>query len=144
MTDRDAREYVDIEHAPPATLYPKARFEEKPNGDVIITEERDDAELINGIWVPEGTLLLEPRNQYDKALIGVAHQGGTHYAVYSRKKALEITVELSIEDAQAAIRDGADPDPDADPETDALEHFDFNVTGSIGVGFPVFMLDEDE
>jgi len=109
-----------------------------------VPEERDDWEKVNGVWVPDGTIMLEPRDQYDKALIGVAHQGGTHYAVYSRKEALRITVEMSVADYEAEKRDGAEMDPDRDPETDGLEHFDFNVTGSIGAGFPVFMLDDED
>ena len=28
-------------------------------------------------------------------------------------------------------------------EEDALEMYDFNTSGSIGIGFPVFMLDDE-
>ena len=87
------------------------------------------------VYLPADTLVLEPRSLYDKALLGVAHQAGVNYAVYSRKEAVTLTIE-------DALTDETD-DPDRDPETEAYEHFEFNVSGSIGIGFPVFMLDED-
>lgn len=89
-------------------------------------------ETINGVFVPEGVLLLEPRNIYDKALVGVAHQGGVQYAVYSEAKAKEATVEWFKP---------IGPGPD-EWESEALEFYDFNTSGSIGTGFPVFLLDE--
>ena len=48
-----------------------------------------------------------------------------NYAVYSRKKTLEVMTE-------------------AMGEEDALEMYDFNTSGSIGIGLPVFMLDDEE
>jgi len=85
----------------------------------------DECEIINGHHIPSGTKLLEPREMYDAALIGAAHQAGVNYAVYSRKKTLEVMTE-------------------AMGEEDADEMYDFNTSGSIGVGFPVFMLDDEE
>lgn len=85
----------------------------------------DDGETINEHWVPGGTLLLEPRDMYDKALLGAAHQGGVSYAVYSRSKTLEVMrAEMGEEDAD--------------------EMYDFNTSGSIGIRFPVFMLDDED
>lgn len=73
--------------------------------------------------LPDEVLLLEPRAMFDKALIGVAWQAGVPYAVYSREKAIS-ALEL--------------------PEQEALEHYDFNVSGSIGTGLPVFMSEEED
>jgi hypothetical protein len=74
----------------------------------------------------EGALVLEPRDVFDAALIGFARQGGTVMAVYSEAKVIE-----------ALIADGM-------TEEDALDHYGFNVSGSIGVGLPVFMLEANE
>jgi hypothetical protein len=75
---------------------------------------------------PDGTTLLEPRDMYDQAYLGVVNQGGIYYAVYSRAKCIELLV-AEAEEAETT-----------DAYTDAVEHFEFNVSGSIGVGFPVF------
>lgn len=87
-------------------------------------EEND--EIINGHWVPAGTLVLDPREMYDRALVGAAHQGGVSIAVYSRAKTIE-----------AMVTDGMD-------EEAAIEMYEFNTSGSIGIRFPVFMLDDEE
>jgi len=73
--------------------------------------------------VPDGVLLLEPRSMFDKALIGFAHQAGIIYAVYSRSKTISAL---------------------GPPWEESREHYDFNVSGSIGVGYPVFMMDDDD
>ena len=55
-----------------------------------------------------------------------AHQGGVNMAVYSRREVLEALVveeEMTLEDA--------------------VEHYEYNVSGSLGLGYPVFMLDPD-
>lgn len=75
---------------------------------------------------PDGYLVLEPRSLFDPCLIGVAHRGGEFVAVYSRKLVI-----------QALIDDGLDV-------TDALEHYEYNVSGSLGWGYPMFMLEDDE
>jgi len=80
--------------------------------------------------IPEDVLLLEPRSVYDRALVGFAHQGGTKMAVYDRQAVIEAIVMDSDDD-------------DEDPSTSAIEHYEFNVSGSIGLGYPVFMLNED-
>ena len=80
---------------------------------------------------PDGTYLLEPRDMFDKAFIGVANQGGIYYAVYSRTRCIELLVE-------EMLTDKAPDEPEDDAYTDAVDHYEFNVSGSIGVGFPVF------
>lgn len=86
-----------------------------------MTVEPDDANL------PEDVLLLEPRSTFDRALVGFAHQGGTQMAVYSRQAVLEALVmeeEMELEEA--------------------VEHYEYNVSGSIGLGYPVFLVEPDE
>lgn len=77
------------------------------------------------VSIPDDTLLLEPRTLFDPCLIGICHQAGNYVALYSRTKVLE-----------ALVADGMD-------ETDALEHYDFNVSGSAGWGFPYFLVDDE-
>jgi hypothetical protein len=78
-----------------------------------------------GAAIPDGTLLLEPRDLFDPCLLGAAHRGGEYLAVYSQRCVLD-----------ALVADGL-------TEEDALDHYGFNVSGSIGWGFPVFLLDRD-
>lgn len=77
------------------------------------------------IQVPDGTMVLEPRDTFDPAIVGVVHQGGVTMAVYSREKTIDRLVD----------HEGLTYD-------DAVEHYDFNVSGSIGVGYPVFLIDD--
>ena len=78
------------------------------------------------VQVPDGTLLLEPQEMYNPCLVGICHQAGNYVALYSRTKVI-----------QALIDDGLSED-------DALEHYDFNVSGSAGWGYPMFLVDEDD
>lgn len=71
-------------------------------------------------------LVLDPRDVFDPAFLGIVHQGGMHMALYSEAKVIE-----------ALIADGMDED-------DAREHYSFNVSGSIGLQYPVFLLDEND
>lgn len=77
--------------------------------------------------IPDDTLLLEPRDVFDSALVGFAHQGGTTMAVYSRYLVI----------AALVLKEGMS-------EEDAWDHYGFNVSGSIGLGYPVFMLEDEE
>jgi hypothetical protein len=118
-----------------AGFFRKATVTQEDDGTCTVTEERDEYENVHGIWVPEGTVMLEPRHFYDPALIGVAHQAGTNIAVYSKKEVLRIL----IEDASTE-----EMEEDEDPETSAIEHYEFNVSGTIGIGLPVFMIDDED
>ena len=80
----------------------------------------------------EDLLLLKPREDYDDAIIGVIHQGGFRAALYSRAKCIEINERFAREDA---------PDKE-DPEGEAIEMYDFNTSGSMGNGYPWFLLDD--
>ena len=76
------------------------------------------------IKVPDGTIVLEPREVFDAALVGVRTKTreGLTYAVYSRKKCI-----------QALMRaEGWDYD-------EAEEYFDYNTAGScVAPGTPIF------
>lgn len=79
----------------------------------------------------EDVLLLEPRDRFDAALIGIVRRFNSSFALYSESKVLEILAE----DAEA--------DGDEDPETSALEHYEFNIVGGwVGEGTPAFLMDE--
>lgn len=78
------------------------------------------------VTVPDGTLMLEPRELFDRALVGVVHRGGETCALYSRATCIELLVA-----------DGADYES-------AVEHYEFNVSGSIGWGYPMFLMEPEE
>ena len=75
--------------------------------------------------MPEGTLLLEPRDLFDPCVVGAAHRAGEVVAVYSQRCVLD-----------ALVADGMDED-------DALDHYGFNVSGVLGWGCPVFLMDRE-
>lgn len=83
--------------------------------------------LPNDENLPEDVLLLEPRSTFDRALVGFAHQGGVQMAVYSRQECIQALItheEMEWEDA--------------------VEHYEYNVSGVIGLGYPVFLVGADE
>jgi hypothetical protein len=82
--------------------------------------------------LPEGLslLVLEPRETYDKAIVGYTdtpkdhwpRKGGTTVAVYSRRRCIT-----------ALRKDGM-------TEDDAVEWFEYNTSGAwMGEGTPVFV-----
>jgi hypothetical protein len=84
--------------------------------------------------LPEGSLLLEPRSEFDKCILGVGRRFHDTVVVYS---------ETCILEALAADMVTDDED---EPETMAREHFEFNVIGGwVGEATPGFLtlLDED-
>jgi hypothetical protein len=76
------------------------------------------------IEVPDGTMVLEPRETFDVALVGVRRKPRENItvAIYSREKCI-----------QALMRtEGWDYD-------EAEEYFDYNTAGAyIGPGTPIF------
>jgi hypothetical protein len=83
--------------------------------------------MMDPLTIPGGTLMLEPREMYDKALVGVVHRGGETCALYSRQTVIELLVseeDLTYEEA--------------------VEHYEFNVSGSIGWGYPMFLMESEE
>jgi hypothetical protein len=83
----------------------------------------------------DGVLLLEPRELFDDALVGLIHQGGSVVALYSRAKCIEL-LEKDARD------NGPKDEEHYDPETAAIEMYDFNTSGSMGRDFPWFLMDE--
>jgi hypothetical protein len=76
------------------------------------------------ITVPDGTIVLEPREVFDAALVGVRSKPreGVTLAVYSREKCIQALMRAEGWDYE-----------------EAEEYFDFNTAGSyIGPGTPVF------
>jgi len=81
-------------------------------------------------------VLLEPRDQFSSALVGVAPAGEDQrwerenegvVAVYSEEKCIEALVD----------HDGMDYEG-------AIEYYDFNIEGSfMGTGTPIFISDEE-
>lgn len=83
----------------------------------------------------DGCLVLEPRELFDDAIVGTTDQPMDHWnrktnkkvVIYSREKCIELMVE----------REGMTYE-------DAVDHFEFNVSGAwIGEGTPTFV-DDDE
>ena len=74
----------------------------------------------------EDALVLEPRSTFDRAIVGVAKQGPKDFVVcYSIEKVV-----------RALIADGM-------PEDEAIEHFEFNVSGGwLGDGTPMFLMEK--
>lgn len=66
-------------------------------------------------------LLLEPRDQYDQALIGLAHRDGRAVAAYDTERVLDI-----LQDMNGWERD------------EAMEWFEFNMCIG-GMGAPLYL-----
>lgn len=88
-----------------------------------INQYADESEL--------GLLMLEPREQFDAAIVGVCHRFHDTFVLYDRAKIIEILAADMVELAS---------DLEEDPETMAWEHFDFNVIGGwVGEFTPGFI-----
>jgi len=75
-------------------------------------------------------LLLEPREQFDAAIVGVCHRFNDTFVLYDRAKVIEIL-------AAEMVGEGDEED---DPETMAWEHFGFNIIGGwVGSATPAFL-----
>lgn len=78
----------------------------------------------------DGVLLLEPREDFDLALIGIVRRFNSEFAPYSESKVLEILARQMADDE--------------DPELAAREHYEFNIVGGwVGEGTPAFLLDDE-
>lgn len=79
----------------------------------------------------EEMLLMEPRERFDKCLVGVCRRFNNTFALYSYSRVIEVLAEDS------------DPEDD-DPYTSAMEFFEFNVVGGwLGEGTPGFLVEEE-
>lgn len=75
-------------------------------------------------------LLLEPRETFDAALIGIVRRFDSEFALYSERKVLE-----------ALMAEMAD---DEDAELAAREHYEYNILGGwVGPGTPAFLIEAD-
>lgn len=85
----------------------------------------------------EELLLLEPREQFDPCLVGLAERFHSHFAVYSRKAVISAIAEEEMLDQ--------DEESDEDVATNALEHYQYNIVGGwVGEGTPAFLMDDDD
>ena len=83
--------------------------------------------MLEEIDAPEAALFLEPREQFDKAIIGTGRRFSDEFVVYSEP------------DVIAALVDEME-ETDEDRETSAREHFEFNIVGGwSGEGTPAFV-----
>jgi hypothetical protein len=74
----------------------------------------------------DGLLRMDPHELYDPAIVGIAYNAGARVVIYSKRKVIEIVNE-----------DGLSYD-------EALEHFEFNIAGSGGEGYPMYLDDEED
>jgi len=75
-------------------------------------------EMINGLVIARGALLLEPRGLYDAAIVATTQAGA---AVYCLDRLTEILIE-------------ADPQEDKDQAIlDAIDHVNYNILGSAAI-----------
>jgi hypothetical protein len=75
--------------------------------------------------VPDGVMVLEPRDVYDAAIVGFRSRKGVLVAVYSRSKCIS-----ALQAAHA---------PDGWTKHDAVEWFEYNVDPVwMGPGAPVY------
>lgn len=82
-----------------------------------------DSSLLDEMLDGDGAMLLEPRDVFDRCVIGVAERINMRVAAYDTARVIEALVEHhGMEDE------------------DAREYFEFNVAGSwVGEGSPVFI-----
>lgn len=72
-------------------------------------------EMINGLAIARGALLLEPRGLYDAAIVATTQAGA---AVYCLDRLTEILIEEDpIEDREVAL-------------CNAIDHLNYNILGS--------------
>jgi hypothetical protein len=87
------------------------------------------------LWAEYGDddlAFLDPPETFDDCIVGVAERFHDRFVVYSRQRILEKLAEEARE---------SDSD---DPETEALEYYEFNIVGGwIGDSTPAFLLVEE-
>jgi Holliday junction resolvase RusA-like endonuclease len=76
---------------------------------------------------PEEALFLEPRDQFDPAIVGYGRRFNDQFVVYSEPAVIAALVAEQEED-------------DEDRETTAREHYEYNIVGGwVGEGTPAFL-----
>lgn len=88
----------------------------------------------------EGLLLLEPREQFDQAIVGRVERFNQSFIIYSRQKVLEI---VAADIASYNLTGGGQDDQD--PMEAAMDHYGFNMNGGwYGDGTWGFLVDDEE
>jgi hypothetical protein len=81
----------------------------------------------------DGLLLMEPRSEYDRCIIGVVERFNDRFVLYSKQCILQ-QLQLGIEDEEYGDR-----------YEQAIEWFEFNMRGAyVGEATPGFLEDVDE
>ena len=81
-------------------------------------------------WADENEEELLVMDEYDEAIVGICHRFNDTFVLYDRAKLLEILAADMAKDCE----------PDDDPMTLAVEHFDFNIIGGwVGQYTPAFV-----
>ena len=76
----------------------------------------------------DDVLLLEPRSDFDKCIIGVVSRFHDRFVLYSKACIISTLMEEDDEDARES----------------ALEHFEFNIIGGwVGETTPAFLEDDE-
>lgn len=72
-------------------------------------------------YLDDGSMVLGPREQFDKCIIGVTYQGDK--VIYS----VEMIIQTLMEENEMS-------------DEEALDYFEYNVIGSyVGYGTPIYM-----
>lgn len=81
-------------------------------------------------------IIFLPRGMYDDALVGLSNVDGITVAVYDKDKIVAILAEEWLKD----------PTYEGDEDTayeEALEYYYFNIEGSLGKGYPIYVSRQD-
>ena len=81
-------------------------------------------------------IIFLPRGMYDDALVGLSNVDGTTVAVYDKDKIVDILATTWLKD----------PTYEGDEDTayyEALEYYYFNIEGSLGKGYPIYVSRQD-
>lgn len=86
----------------------------------------------------EGLLLLEPRDMYDKCIVGVVRRFNDTFVLYDEQCIIDQLVAEDPDDPSLPYGEG-------DAGSRAREHYEFNIVGGwVGEATPGFLLrDED-
>ena len=81
-------------------------------------------------------IIFLPRDMYDDALVGLSNVDGITVAVYDKDKIVDILAKEWLKD----------PTYEGDEDTayhEALEYYYFNIEGSLGKGYPIYVSRQD-
>lgn len=75
---------------------------------------------MNGWGMNEEALYLEPRQQFDAAILGISY--GTGVLVYDAYMVVDSLVDVNKLTYE-----------------EAMEHFEFNIAGAMGENYPIYL-----